>query len=195
MAWAPDYLTLVQGKAFVRVDDTVDDTEIATAITTSSRSIDDHCNRQFGVVNAVEQRVYRAYYNYERTRWVVAIDDLQTAVGLVVMADGAAITDYVLEPRNAVAEGKAWTRLVFGTSVALVDDDVSATALWGWALGFPVPVVQAAKLQTSRLLSRRDSPYGVAGSPADGSEVRLTARVDPDVAVALRGWSRPRKAG
>lgn len=195
MAWAPDYLSMVQGKAFVRVDDGVDDVEIANAITTSSRAIDEHCNRQFGVVDAVEERVYRAYYNYERTRWVVSIDDLQTTVDMVVEADGAAITDYVLEPRNAVAEGKAWTRLVFGTGVVLTDDDVTATALWGWSLGFPVPVVQAAKLQTSRFLSRRDSPYGVAGSPADGSEVRLTARVDPDVGVALRGWRRPRKVG
>lgn len=195
MAWAPDYITLVQGKAFVRVDDSVDDAEVATAITTSSRAIDGHCNRQFGVVDAVEERVYRAHYDSERARWVASIDDLQTTTGLVVEADGAAITDYVLEPRNAVAEGKAWTRLVFGTSIVLTDDDVTAAALWGWSLGFPVPVTQAARLQTSRLLSRRDSPYGIAGSPADGSELRLLARLDPDVITSLRGWGRPRKVG
>lgn len=194
MAWAPDYITLAVGKAFVRVDDAVDDAQVAVAITTASRAVDHHCNRQFGLVAAPETRYYRAWYHYERRRWVVTVDDIQTAVGLVVTADGAAVTDYVLEPRNAIAEGKAYTGLVFGTGVSLVDDDVTAVGLWGWA-SVPVPVVQATELQTSRLLARRDSPYGVAGSPASGTEVRLTARLDPDVAVSLRGWTRPRKVG
>lgn len=194
MAWAPDYLTLAQYKAYPRIDDTVDDAELSTAITAASRAIDDHCNRQFGKVATPEARTYRAYYDYERCRWAVSIDDLQTAAGVVITADGAAVTDYVLEPRNAVAEGKAWTRLVFGSSVRLSDDEIGAVGPWGWT-AFPVAVVQACKLQTSRLAARRDSPFGIAGSPQQGSELRLLARVDPDVAVALRGYRRPRKAG
>jgi hypothetical protein len=58
----------------------------------------------------------------------------------------------------------------------------------------PSAVKLATRLQASRFMARRDSPYGVAGSPDAGSEIRLLSRVDPDVAVALRGFSRPRRA-
>jgi hypothetical protein len=46
-------------------------------------------------------------------------------------------------------------------------------------------------LQASRFYARRDSPYGVAGSPDLGSEVRLLSKVDPDVAVSLADYVRP----
>ena len=49
---------------------------------------------------------------------------------------------------------------------------------------------EATLLQASRLAARRDSPFGVAGSPDAGSEMRLLARVDPDVAVALEPYRR-----
>jgi hypothetical protein len=37
---------------------------------------------------------------------------------------------------------------------------------------------------------RRDSPYGVAGTGGDGNPLRLMAKVDPDVEVALRPYRR-----
>lgn len=199
MAWAPDYVTLVAQKNYLRITDNVDDTDLAVGITASSRAIDDHCNRQFGKVDVAEARVYTARPDYDRGRWVVAIDDLQTTAGLVVTIGGVAVTDYTLEPRNAVLEGKAWTHLVLGTDAEATpsrDDEylVSMTAVWGWT-AFPVSVVNACKLQTSRFHARRDSPFGIAGSPDQGSELRLLARLDPDVAVSLRGYRRPRRVG
>jgi hypothetical protein len=56
-------------------------------------------------------------------------------------------------------------------------------------------VLAAAKLQCARWNFRRDAPAGVAGSPDQGSEIRLLSRLDPDVAVSLAGLSRPRRAG
>ncbi|NIL59971.1 phage gp6-like head-tail connector protein, partial [Salinispora arenicola] len=67
--------------------------------------------------------------------------------------------------------------------------ELTITAPWGWP-AIPTAVVLATQLQASRLLTRRDSPYGVAGSPQDGSEMRLLARVDPDVEVVLRPYVR-----
>lgn len=199
MTWAPDYLTLEQYKAYPRIDDDVDDDELPSAITAASRAIDDHCNRQFGKVAAPESRVYTAWYNYDRCRWMVSIDDLQTTVGLTVTIGGVAVTYHTLEPRNAVAEGKAWTTLVIAASAEVqpssADEyEVDIVASWGWS-AFPGSVVQACKLQTSRFAARRDSPFGVAGSPQLGSELRLLARVDPDVGVSLRGYRRPRRVG
>lgn len=49
----------------------------------------------------------------------------------------------------------------------------------------PAGVTQACLLQASRFFARRYSPFGIAGSPENGSELRLLSRVDPDVAVVL----------
>jgi hypothetical protein len=122
---------------------------------------------------------------------MVEVDDLQTTTGLVVEIDGTATTDYTLEPRNAVAKGKAWTRIVFGTTLSPTGavDEIAATASWGWA-AVPSAVKLATRLQASRFGVRRDSPYGIAGSPQTGSELRLLARLDPDVAVSLGDYIR-----
>lgn len=198
MAWAPDYVTLAEQKNFMRIVDAVDDVEIGIAITAASRAIDDHCNRQFGKVAAPEQRLYTAWPDYDRGRWVVDIDDLQTVVGLVVGVTAVAgVVSYDLEPINAVLEGMAWTRLSVRSDSAVqptgAEHEMAITAPWGWTT--PVPVKQATYLQSSRFHSRRDSPYGIAGSPDQGSEMRLLSRVDPDVGVSLRAYRRSRKVG
>lgn len=196
MTWAPDYCTAAQYKAYARIGDTVDDTEIATSITASSRAIDRACARQFGKVAAPEARSYVARFDRHRPRpaWCVDIDDIATTTGLVVTIGGVAVTDYSLEPLNAVAKGKVWTLLVFGPNAEAVPDasqglKVDATGSWGWS-STPTTVIAATKLQTARFMARRDSPYGVAGSPADGSELRLLAAIDPDVRVMLSEYVR-----
>jgi hypothetical protein len=198
MVWAPDYITSAELKSYVRIGDTVDDAEIAVAVTASSRAIDEHCNRQFGKVAAAEERLYTARWRGDLNRWVVDIDDLMTTTDLAVEVAGDALTGYTLEPRNAAAKGRPWTRLVVDEDSSVVPTgdayEVAATAIWGWT-AVPTQVKQASYLQSSRFLSRRDSPYGIAGSPDAGSEMRLLARVDPDVAVSLRGLVRPRAVG
>lgn len=49
----------------------------------------------------------------------------------------------------------------------------------------PSAIVNACLLQASRFWSRRSSPFGVAGSPEFGNELRLLNRLDPDVEVML----------
>jgi hypothetical protein len=200
MAWEPDYITVEQLRAYQRIDDNLDDAELASAIGAASRAIDGHCNRQFGQVEAPEEREYTARFNYERGLWVVDVDDLQDVTGFAVEVDGTALAGgtYTLEPRNAVKRGKAFTRLVVHADAAVQPcgavGEVVGLAPWGWT-AFPSAAVQAAKLQGSRFASRRESPYGVAGSPDQGSEMRLLARVDPDVGVSLKGLVRPRRLG
>lgn len=198
MAWAPDYTVSAAMKAYLHIADTADDAQIAVYIPTASRAVDDHCNRQFGKVDAPEQRAYTAWYDYERCRWVVDVDDLQTSAGLVVTVAGIAVTKYALAPANNVKKGKAWEELVIARDAEAQptgeEDEVLVTATWGWT-AFPPTVVHATWLQASRFAARRDSPFGVAGSPQQGSELRLLSRVDADVAVSLRGYRRSRKAG
>lgn len=199
MAWAPDYITATQLKAFLSIGDTVDDVPIAVAITAASRAIDLSANRQFGLVATAEERFYTGRYDLERRRWIVEFDDLMTVTGLdpqIQDGDGVdlgAIDDYVLEPRNAAAKGRPWTHLVvrpgstFKPTGAL--DEVAVTARWGWT-SVPVTVEQSTYLQSSRFFARRVSPFGVAGSPDLGSEIRLLNRVDADVSVALADYRR-----
>jgi hypothetical protein len=196
MAWAPDYLTGQEFADYLRVHDDVDEVEFAVDISAASRAIDNHTNRQFGIVGAPEARTYtRWHYDYERGRWAIGIDDLMTTAGAAFTIDGTALTDYTLEPRNAAAEGRPWTRLVVARASSVqptgCEPELGGTALWGWTT-VPVAVTLACRLQGSRFNSRRDSPYGVAGSPDQGSEIRLLARVDPDVGVSLRSYVRPR---
>lgn len=202
MAWAPDYIDVDALASFQRIDDTFDDVELALAITSASRAIDAHTNRQFGRVDEPELRRYTAWVDHGRCRWVVDIDDLDDATDLVVTVPvngvDTAITSYTLEPVNAVSKGMVWTRLVVdpASTVQPTGDpnEMSMTAQWGWSTT-PLTVTLAARLQASRFASRRDSPYGIAGSPDQGSELRLLARVDADVGVSLRGLVRPRKVG
>ncbi len=195
MAWAPDYIDTAQFAEFVRITDDVDDAVIALAITSAARAIDSACNRQFGT--ATGERLYTAYPDYDLGRWVIVVDDIQTTDGLVVLVDGVELTDYRMDPPNAVADGKAWTRIVVGKDSAVVptgeDMECAITGPWGWTT-VPVPVELANHLQANRFINRRDAWAGVAGSPDSGSEIRLLQRLDPDVKMSLTGYVRPREA-
>lgn len=201
MAWAPAYCTEGELAGFIRSGDT-GDVRLSLAIAAASRAIDRSTRRQFGAVAVAEARYYTARYDAVASRWVVPIDDLMTTTSLAVAFDtdgdetfSGTITDYALRPRNAAATGWPWTELaVLATSdvqPTAATDAVRITAVWGWP-GVPDAIREACLLQASRLLSRRDSPYGVAGSPETGSEVRLLARMDPDVEVALAPYRRKR---
>lgn len=200
MAWAPNYVSDEELRVYVDVGDLDDDAQIGLAIATGSRDIDEMANRQFGKVDTPVARLYEAWPDYDRCAWVVTIDDLQTTSGLVVSVDGTTVTapGFRLEPVNAAPDGRPWTRLVFLDAAEArptgASAEVSITATWGWT-AVPEPVKQATSLQANRLLKRRHAPFGVAGSPELGSELRLLAKVDPDAAVALRGLCRPRAVG
>lgn len=201
MAWAPDYVSLVEARSYAtRSTETADDVELALAVTAASRAVDRHTNRQFGVVAVAEERLYRARWDRRRCRWLVEIDDLMDDTGAdptVVDEDGTVlgtIDSYTLEPRNAAARGRPWTLLVVRPDSATKpawheETRVAMTRLWGWT-AVPDPVKQGTLLQMNRFVSRRTSPYGIAGSPDVGSELRLLARLDPDVAVTLGPYIR-----
>jgi hypothetical protein len=195
MAWKPDYIDTAAFSEFVRVDDTVDDAVVQVAITSASRAIDAATNRQFG--SATGERLYTAQPNYDLGLWVVVVDDIQTTDGLVILCDGEEITEYRMDPPNAVADGKVWTRIVIKESSSVqptgADMEMAITAdPWGWS-AIPDAVVHAAELQTNRFVNRRDSWAGVAGSPDSGTEIRLLKQLDPDVRMSLTDYVRPRE--
>lgn len=190
--WKPDYVTVDEAKEYLRIPstDTADDVRLGLDVAAASRAIDRATHRQFGVLAAAGERFYTAQYDCDRG-WFVTIDDLQTTTDLVVTSSGSAITDYRLCPLNAASEGQPWTELLFGSTIRpdTTYGGVSVTALFGWT-AVPDTIKDAALLQTARFFKRSDAPFGVAGSPESGSEMRLLAKVDPDVAVMVADYVR-----
>jgi hypothetical protein len=211
MSWMPDYCTLAELKAYQRLatNDVVDDVILATAITAASRAIDKFTLRQFGQEAAAAVRHYepiRSQGNFRRgTRWIVEIDDLMTTSGLLVETiDGTTISSdhYRLWPRNAAAAQIPYTHIEFDSTFSGANwyyfagiggfadsNELTITAQWGWS-SVPQAIKQATLMQANRWEARRDSPFGVAGSPETGSELRLLSKLDADVMVAVRPYYR-----
>lgn len=190
MAWAPDYTTTEVLSDYLRADGTATEDEqfLAMWITACSRNVDNFCGRQFGLT-ALEERFYEPTWDPNERYWFVEIDDVQTTTGMVVADDdGNAIDagDYRLLPRNAAVKGRPYERLRLASRVC----DLSVTAQFGWS-AVPPAVPLGMLLQAARVAKRRDAPFGVAGSPADGgSEIRLLAQLDPDFKTTLRPLQR-----
>lgn len=185
MTWAPDYAVLSDLKSYLRITDATDDVFVALWITTASRNVDDFCGRQFGKVAAPEARKYTGTWDRHLCKYVYEIDDLQDIAGLAVVdKNGTAVTDYELHPVNALVKGKPYERII--TSVC---GPLTITGPWGWT-AVPSAVKTGLFLQAARLSVRRDSPFGVAGSPSEGSEIRLLAKLDPDFRTSLKPLQR-----
>ena len=200
MVWAPDYVTAANLDSYLEIGDVVDDTLLAGWATAASRAVDDWANRQFGQVAAPVARTYREvpFYNPRTGLWELRIDDVQDLTGMTVNGVAFASSGAVLLPDSAALDGKPYTRLgvalqPVGTSPGVTVTNV-LVARWGWS-AVPAQVPAACKLQAARWNFRRNAPAGTAGSPDQGSEVRLLAKLDPDVSVVLAGLGRARRPG
>lgn len=186
MPWKPSYVDDQDLADFVRA--AVDDPYVGTYGTAACRAVDDLCNRQFGRFDSAVELTYDGCYAaLMGDRWLVMTDDIPDLAGTTVTVDGtsvaAGVDGYQGWPRNAVATGTPYLGLTFATRPY---GDVVVENRFGW-LAIPAQVTAAVWLQVNRWHIRRESPYGTAGSPAEGSEVRLSARLDPDVRAVLRG--------
>jgi hypothetical protein len=195
VSWQPDYCTRTELESYLRITDGLDEPQFDMAIAAASRAVDNTCRRQFGQADSLTARIYTACVDY-RGRWVVDIDDLMDTTGMTVAADTAGdggfattVTGYSLGPRNAAANGEPFTEVISKTALPVSADSVRVTAKWGWT-EVPPTVKQATLLQASRILARRESPYGITGSPESGGETRLMSVVDPTVAEVLRPFTR-----
>lgn len=194
MPWRPDLLTLAEGKDWLRYTKADKDGVIADLITAASSAIYSTCRRQFGRVDSTTARTYRkpALCLLDGSGYLLQVDDFHDATGLAVTADGTAVTAFTPWPDSAPDKGKPYEGLLFESRPA--QPVVATHNRWGWA-SVPPGARHACRLQLSRWFTRIDSPYGIAGSPSEGSEVRLSARLDPDVATSLKGLRRAGRPG
>lgn len=186
MTWAPDYLGSEELKDYLNIQDNSADAFIALWITTASRNVDDFTGRQFGQVETLQERFYTPKYDRHEKAWFADIDDVQDTTGMTVAdAAGTALSSYTLLPRNAAAKGKPYEQIRLATCTG----ELALEAKWGWT-AVPSAVKVGLLLQAARLNARRKSPFGIAGSPAQGSEIRLLAQLDPDFKTSLKPYVR-----
>jgi hypothetical protein len=159
----------------------------------ASRSIDDHCGRYFYADPAASARSYAICGRTLRDRsgrYRLLIDDVASLTDLVVeIGDGSswtAVTDYRVEPRNALSARRPITSL--SRLGGWGSDEVRVTAVWGWP-AVPDAVVKATIIQAARLYRRKDSPEGVVGV-AEWGTVRVS-RIDPDVQALVAPYRLP----
>jgi hypothetical protein len=194
------YASLSDLKSAIRITDTNSDSLLQVALDAAKTAIDEHCNRTFTASTIATQRWY------EPNGGIVSTDDFYTTDGLVIAVGGSNVplavynvsAGYTLTPPNAIALGEPYTGFYYSSSPLAAwpllhtaqRSRAQVTAKWGYAATVPAAVRMACLLQASRWFARRNSPYGIAGSPELGSELRLLAKLDADVAVMLAGKVR-----
>jgi hypothetical protein len=171
---------------------TPDDAEIDQVITSVSRAIDDYCGRFFYSVAGTVTYTANDYLYLPIGDWSavtsIKTDEDNDGTPEVTLTAG---TDYRLAT-NKVVPGWPYTAIQitsFGSHTLPlgVTEGVEVIGTRGWGGSVPAPVTAGALLQSCRIHARRQSPYGVAGSP-EGGIVRLLSRLDPDVELMLRPY-------
>jgi hypothetical protein len=190
------YCTLSDLKTSLAIEDITDDTALEAAILTASRMIDDYTGRFFykdGTNAAPVVRYYTAqdWYTCNVDDFVsltqIATDDNFDQLYTTIWQSD----DYMVEPVNNPRRGWPLSRLLAIDSYIFpynLPQSVKVTAVWGWP-SIPAEIQMAAKLQASRLFIRRQSPFGIAGTPDLGT-VRLSSRLDPDVEALIRPFRK-----
>lgn len=170
-----------------------DDTILAMAIEGASRWIDKKLKTQF--FQTTEDRYFTA-------RWGdrIWVDDFTAINSIKLDEDGddthevtLASTDWKAWPRNAVSHGRPYrsirTTLNGDYSFPVgIPDGVLVNADWGFNTGdsetdSPAEVRQACLLLSLRVYKRKDSIFGVAGSPQVGGVQIVQARITEDVDI------------
>lgn len=193
-----DYLTSAELKATLELTgETFADDDIALAITSASRAIDNICNRRFWL-DADSSQV--RYYTARHGR-LLEIDDLVVLTSLLTDQDGDGTfettwvenSDFVLEPLNASADGEPSTairRRHLGSFYLPrnVERGVQVTGQFGWP-SVPSEVTSATGILAARLVARsREAPFGVIGFGMDSANAVQIARTDPDVMLLINPY-------
>jgi hypothetical protein len=199
------YCTLDDAKAALRLTDTQDDDRIALAIDAASRQIETECSRYFYQDAGTSVRKY-----VSNDPWLVEVDDISTAVGLIVATDAAGdgsfttvwqALDYQLEPINNRMEGEAgWPTTAIRAIRSLyfpvwggisyprpyTQALVEVTAQWGWP-AVPTAIRKACIVQAIALFKADDVPFG-ATPFAEIGIVRLRQAMHPTAASLIEPY-------
>jgi len=196
------YATLAEFQAWSQIAGLAKTDQMELAVTSASRAIDQHCQRNF-YLSAVEARLFEVI-DCHRLK-LGPFRDLVTIVSLKTdeSGDGTfettwAASDYELGPIGRQPD-RPYTQIdavlgrlfptYYGTGRRA---RVEITGTWGWA-AVPSEVAQACLIKATRLLTRMQSPNGIAGLDQFGP-VRINRSEDGDVIGLLDPYRHPATA-
>lgn len=199
------YATVAEFKAWVGLNDALDDTVIGDALDAASRGVDNFCHTHFWQTASGTARFFDTCdAHLVHVENVVAVTEVATdPTGAGTFGVVWTAADYQLLPLNpaAASEPEPYTDIhAIGTLTfprasgsASRHGLIRVTGTWGWP-AVPDSVYQATLLLANRLLKRRGSPEGVAGFDEFGT-IRISARDDPDAVRYLTPYKTSHRAG
>ena len=191
------YITLAGLKTYLGIPDSVEDSLLEQIIESASRSIDRIANRRFYLDSSASARTYRPTNTMR-----VIVDDIGSLIGLVLKTDPddagnydttlTINTDFIVEPTNALAQGRPVNYLTVVSSSAFTIPTnarpvVQVTAKWGWP-SVPDDIEQATYILSADLYKRKDSIGGVLGLSELGA-IRMSP-LGRDIAAMVRAYRR-----
>lgn len=197
MAIQDGYTTLATLKAYLKIDDSVEDTMLEDIVEASSRSIDQIANRHFYAEATATARTFQPVGNVR-----VFTDDISSLTGLILKTnpDSNGVyqttltinTAYIAEPTNALTKDRPITYLtiVGGTAFSLPVNfrpQVEVTARWGWP-AVPNDIEQATLILSADYYKRKDSIGGVLGLSELGA-IRMSP-LGRDIQAIVRAYRR-----
>lgn len=197
------YCTVPELKAWNDRTTAAKDTELGLVIDTAKAWIDQHCQRSFLLSDVEARRFSGCGYGVINFG---PFADLNECISVASDDNGDGTfetiwptTSYELLPLNPSSYGpeprpstmirsinRAWPYMLATGRTAQIE----VTGTWGWA-DVPAAVRHACLIQASRVFLRRQSPDGVIGGFQDFGPVRVSGRVDPDVADLLAAYRHP----
>ena len=188
------YATLADFKeaAGILGTDTTSDSALQDVLNTSAKMVDRYCDTAIGFGQTASQTRY--YQAGKVTQCLidplVSVTTLSTDNGW----DGTFSTpwsasDYILYPRNAAYDSMPYywmdANLATGAQMfPLIPNGVKIVGVFGWP-SVPLAVRQATILQALALFSSRQAPFGVIGAGSEGSVMRMSAALHPEVKALL----------
>ena len=193
----PLYVPIDSLKATLKVVGTDSDPNIALAIESASRAIDNACGRRFYPDTTV--RYFTAGYYDTR----VSLDDVRTITAVTVDTAGNGTygttwvegTDFYLSPVGASSvDGEPFTEMILmrqaGRRFPEYANSIKVTGTFGWAVP-PPGVRQFAEILAAKLLRRTtDAPFGFVLSGNDLGSITRLARSDPDFELLVGPYRR-----
>lgn len=200
MAFVP-YATSDEFQAWAQIPGGAKIAQIEMVLDAASRAVDDWCQRHFWQDGTVAVPIPRTFVTFNsRLVYLGPFNDLTADVTPVVATDtdgdgvfetAWAATDWQMLPHNR-PDGRPYTSVLatgglrFPCGSTGRVDRVQVTGVWGWS-EVPPPVKTACLVKAARLLTRMQSPNGIAGMGEFGP-VRINRNEDGDVVSLLEPY-------
>lgn len=195
MALGDPYITLLELKGRLGIEDADDDDRLTDALESASRGIEFCTHRQFNDAGSATARLF-----YPRSWRMAEVDDFHTTTPVIQIDTGGtgsfgsawSAADYELQPLNGVVNGQpGWPYWKIKAVQQYFPEcsrraSLQVTARWGWA-AVPEPVKEGCRILAEEIFKLKDLPFGAGGY---GEYGRIRARENPNVWLRIAPYVR-----